>query len=376
MDSTKIRAKLEDSKFIQRTTHFYENYKRFLPVVSFTAGFTWDSVTLTRIDLWSDNLILLTYIILLAGMLILVNFINDGMISKKWILKYQSWYPMGIQFFLGGLFSTYVVFYFKSAALTKNWLFLGFLIIILIGNEFIENRLSNLKLQFILYFLATFSYFIFFIPVLIKVMNTFVFVLSGIISVIWVLGLLYFIIKKSNKRTLKEFKKITIIIIAVFFILNLFYFLNWIPPVPLSLKDAGIYHHVSRVDEQYKVKLEKGPWYYFWKSSDDNFHYQTGDTVYCYAAVFAPTALNKKIIHQWQIYDKKSDEWKTTDQLSYKISGGRDGGYRGYSYKKNMQYGEWRINVITKEGLLLGRLNFDVSPVRSKIIQLKSIFKY
>ena len=143
MDSTKIRAKLEDSKLVQRTTHFYDNYKRFLPVVSFTTGFTWDSITLTRIDLWSDNLILLAYIILLGGMLVLVNFINDGVISKKWILNYQNWYPMGIQFFLGGLFSSYVVFYFKSAALTKNWLFIGFLIIILIGNEFIENRLLN-----------------------------------------------------------------------------------------------------------------------------------------------------------------------------------------------------------------------------------------
>lgn len=376
MDSTKIRAKLEDSKLVQRTTHFYENYKRFLPIVSFTAGFTWDSVTLTRIDLWSDNLILLTYITLLGGMLILVNFINDGMISKKWILKYQNWYPIGIQFFLGGLFSTYVVFYFKSAALTKNWLFLGFLIIILIGNEFIENRLSNLKLQFILYFLATISFFIFFIPVLIKTMNTFVFIISGIFSVGWVMGLLYFIIKKSNKRTLGELKTMIIIIIAIFFILNLFYFFNWIPPVPLSLKDAGIYHYVSRVDEQYEVKFEKGPWYRFWKGSDNNFHYQTGDTVYCYAAVFAPTELNKKIIHQWQFYDEKSDKWKTTDQLGYRIRGGRDGGYRGYSYKKNMQYGEWRINVITKEGLLLGRLNFDVSPVRDNIIQLKTIFKY
>ena len=309
-------------------------------------------------------------------MLILVNFINDGVISKKWILHYQNWYPMGIQFFLGGLFSSYVVFYFKSAALSKNWLFIGFLIIILIGNEFIENRLTNLKLQFILYFLATFSFFIFFIPVLIRVMNTFVFILSGIISVGWVIGLLYFIIKKSGKRTIVEFKKMSVIIIAIFLLLNLFYFLNWIPPVPLSLKDAGVYHHISRIEEGYQAKFEKGSWYHFWKSSDDKFHYQPGDTVYCYAAVFAPTELNKKIIHQWQIYDNRAEEWKTTDQLSYKISGGRDGGYRGYSYKKNMQDGEWRINVITKEGLLLGRISFDVLPIKNESIKLKTILKY
>lgn len=376
MDSTKIRAKLEDSKLVKHTTHFYDNYKRFLPLVSFTAGFTWDSVTLTRIDLWSDNIILLTYIILLGAMLVLVNFINDGVISRKWILNYQNWYPMGIQFFLGGLFSSYVVFYFKSAALTKNWLFIGFLILILIGNEFIENRLANIKLQFILYFLATFSFFIFFIPVLIKIMNTIVFILSGIISVCWVLGLLYFIIQRSKKRTSDDFKKLSIIIVSLFILLNLFYFLNWIPPVPLSLKDAGIYHHVHRIDNQYEVKFEQGSWYHFWKNSDTDYHYQQSDTVYCYAAVFAPTELDKKIVHQWQIFNRRADEWQTTDHLSYKISGGRDGGYRGYTYKKNMQEGEWRVNVITTEGLLLGRIGFELFKIDSQTVNLKTMYKY
>ena len=109
---------------------------------------------------------------------------------------------------------------------------------------------------------------------------------------------------------MREFKNLSLIIVIIYIALNIFYFLNWIPPVPLSLKDAGIYHHVSRSDEQYKVKFEKGSWYQFWKSSDSNFHYQTGDTVFCFAAIFAPTELNKKIVHQWQLYDKKHDEWK------------------------------------------------------------------
>lgn len=375
MDSTKIRAKLEDSKIFKKTTNFYDSYKHFLPVISFTAGFTWDSFTLTRIDLWSDNLILFGYIALLGIMIVVVNFINDGIIKKKWILNYQNWYPLGIQFFLGGLFSSYVVFYFKSASLTKNWLFLGLLIIILIGNEFIENRLSNLKLQFILYFLAAFSFFIFFIPVVLKTMNTFIFVLSGIISVTWVLGLLYFIAKKSTKRTEKDFKKVGTIVLSMFLILNLFYFLNWIPPVPLALKDSGIYHHVSRMGENYQVRYEKGSWYEFWKKSDNIFHYHPGDTVYCFAAVFAPTELNKKIIHHWQIYNTNTEEWQTTDRLSYKISGGRDGGYRGYTYKRNIQTGEWRINVITKEGLLLGRIGFELKKATSTKSVLKTTFK-
>jgi hypothetical protein len=40
--------------------------------------------------------------------------------------------------------------------------------------------------------------------------------------------------------------------------------------------------------------------------------------------------------------------------------GGRDGGFRGYSFKKNIQPGTWRVDVETAEGLLLGRIGFEV----------------
>ena len=127
---------------------------------------------------------------------------------------------------------------------------------------------------------------------------------------------------------------------------------------------------------KYKVKFEKSSWFHFWKSSDSDFHYQSNDTVYCYAAVFAPTELDKKIIHQWQIFNERADGWQTTDNLSYKIRGGRDGGYRRYTYKKNMQEGDWRVNVITKEGLLLGRIGFMLFNADSLSVQLKTMYKY
>ncbi|NTV84115.1 MAG: DUF2914 domain-containing protein, partial [Bacteroidales bacterium] len=158
---------------------FYQQYHKYLPVVSFAGGFLWDSFTLTRIDRMSDNLILLGYIFLLGLTIILINVSENKLTSKQLVFKYQNWYPLLTQFFFGGLFSSYVVFYFQSAALTKNWLFLGGLIILLFANEFLEKRLKNIYLQLTLYFLVTFSFLIFFIPVLMKVMNTFIFLLSG-----------------------------------------------------------------------------------------------------------------------------------------------------------------------------------------------------
>ena len=49
-----------------------------------------------------------------------------------------------------------------------------------------------------------------------------------------------------------------------------------------------------------------------------------------------------------------------TDKLGFKITGGREGGYRGYTYKRHVQPGEWKIDVKTKEGLVLGKISFII----------------
>ena len=47
------------------------------------------------------------------------------------------------------------------------------------------------------------------------------------------------------------------------------YFLNWIPPIPLSLKFGGIYHQIEKNHEEYLLTYEKGPWYAIWKQSNN-----------------------------------------------------------------------------------------------------------
>ena len=63
-------------------------------------------------------------------------------------------------------------------------------------------------------------------------------------------------------------------------------------------------------------------------------------------------------------------EWKTTkfrmgtpadrDNIDYVIIGGRDAGFRGYTYKNNVKPGLWRVDVTTKEGLILGVIDFEI----------------
>ncbi|MEJ2050955.1 MAG: DUF2914 domain-containing protein [Calditrichota bacterium] len=359
---------------VNAVQHFYQRYSRFLPVVSFIGGFLWDSLTLTRIDRLSDNLFLLGYLFLLGFSIILVNLVENSRLAKLLFLKYREWYPLAIQFFLGGLFSSYVVFYFQSAAITKNWLFLGILIVMLFANEFLEKRLTNIYLQVTLYFLVVFSFCIFFVPVLIGRMSVYVFILSGLLSLMLIGAFVYLLFKKLSLLARPELIRVSSIIIALYLLLNLFYFLNWIPPVPLSLKYSGIYHQVQRTGDDYLLKFEQPAWYQFWKKSDDPFHYTDGDTVFCFAAVFAPTDLKTKIFHEWQQYLPGRDRWLTTDHLGYPLTGGRKPGYRGYTYKRNVQPGEWRVEVKTGEGQVLGRIDFEIVAVDSAGKPLKTIF--
>ncbi len=365
MDTSKIKIKLSESTVAKKTSFYYQKHKRLLPLISFTAGFTWDSLTLTRIDRLSDNLILLLYILLLGTVITLLHLIKNKKIENPFILKYQNWLTPAEQFFFGGLFSAYVVFYFQSASLSKNWLFMLFLIGLLVGNEFLKEKLSGLRLNLILYFLAVFSFFIFSIPIFFHTMNIFTFLLGGIISLFFITGLLYSLFKNEREPSQNWYKKTVLLLLSIFASLNILYFINWIPPVPLSLKEGGVYHYIHKNADQYEMRFEKGNWYQFWKKSDDIFHYTPGDTVFCFASVFAPTKLDKKIVHHWQVYNENQGEWLTTDRRSYRIVGGRDGGYRGYTYKRNLQEGEWRVDVETKEESLLGRISFTIEKVKT-----------
>ena len=354
---------------------FYQRYQKFLPIVAFFGGFTWDSITMTRIDRLSDNIILFIYLMLAGGGIILLQFSQNNMLKKNWLIKYQDWYPLALQFFLGGLFSGYVVFYFQSAALTKNWLFLGLLIILLVSNEFLEKRMNNLYLISALYFLAAFSFFIFFIPVVFKKMNVYTFFIGAFLGLIIALGCLYILYRKIDSVTRNKFIKISLPAVILFFFLIFSYYKNWIPPVPLSLKYGAIYHHVEKQGAEYQLKFEKPRWYQFLKKSDKTYQYAKGDTVFCFASIFAPTKLTKKCYHQWQKYFPNRGEWITTDSLGYKITGGRDGGYRGYTYKRNVSPGDWRIDVKIDEGATLGRINFEIIEIENTSRKFKTVYK-
>ncbi len=355
-------------------------YAKFMPAGAFVAGLTWDSVTMTRIDRLLDNLILFAYILASGLLIIIVSFIDKDLIKNELLLKYRKWYNYALQFFFGGLFSGYAVYYFQSSSFTKASVFFIFIAIFLIINEFIEKKYTNHYLQISLFFLVNFTFYIFFIPVLLNYMGVSTFILAGVISLIITESIVFLFQKREIYGHYRELFGSRVIPVALFLIISLFYYMNWIPPVPLSLKFSGVYHNVVRSasedgSPQYELSMTKPSWYQSWKSSDNVIYTGSGGSVYCFTAVFASAKLKTEIYHRWQKFSEEKDEWQTSDEIRCDITGGREEGYRGLSYKGKSIPGQWRVNVETKNGLLLGRIEFEISNAKVDNLEFKQILK-
>lgn len=347
----------------------------FMPAVFFFSGVTYDTITLSRVDRMVDNLIILGYLTLLGGLIVFTGRLTrggrDASLMFHWgpmtrlVDRTRPYFPYAIQFLLGGLFSAYTIFYFQSASLTTTAVFFFVLVGLLVVNEFLRHRLTRLRLLISLYTMVWFSFFTFFLPVLIGFMHTTIFLLGAFLSLaiaLWVVELIY----KGGPQVSKQ-EKILVGLPAGGLILLLvgFYFLNWIPPVPLSLKFGGMYHEVVKTGDRYNMKFEKSAWYRFWKRSDNPFHGM--GPIYCFTAVFAPVDLNTTIYHHWEYRaagESFSTPFRTADRIPIKISGGRADGYRAYSVKKRVVPGEWRVMAETQEGKVIGFVEFQVEAAK------------
>ena len=343
--------------------------KPFMPALFFASGVTYDTVTLTRIDRLLDNLILLLYLIALGFLIVLTGRLggaNDAgppaaphtSACTRFLRKARPYYPMAMQFLLGGLFSAYAVFYSRSATLTRTGVFLGVLVLLLVANEFLRSRLSNLRLLVALYALACFSFFTFFLPVMIGMIGTLIFLLGAVLSAGVTLGVIQLIYHHNPDRSRGEAVLVGGPAIALIGILIGFYFMNWIPPVPLSMKFGGMYREVQRQDDRFALSFDR-EWYQIWKRSQSPF--PADEPIYCFTAVFAPVALNTTVYHHWYFRTNSEKPFIHADKIPIKIAGGREGGYRAYSFKQRLDPGDWRVDVETEDGRVVGQVSVVVS---------------
>lgn len=357
-----VLRRLTDRPIAGRLLALYRRHERIAPAVFFFAGVAWDAATVFRIDAVVDIVLVVVYLAALGALITVSALDGAGRLRAAWLLRLRDWFPAAIQFLLGALFSVFVFFYSQSASLTETSIYLVVLIGLLVANELLHRRLLDVYLGFALYYVALASFLVYFVPIVVGDTGTGTFVAGTVAAAGIVLALVAWLRGRGVFSGTRQTAGMVLLVLALFGFHQAAWRLNWIPPVPIALRDAGIYREVVREGETYRMRFEDPPWWAFWRRDDRRLAWLPDEPVYCFTAVFAPTRLQSRIVHVWEFRNVESGAWEASDRIGYDIRGGRDYGYRGYTLKRTLRPGDWRVRVETEDGRLLSRIRFTIDP--------------
>lgn len=349
---------------LNKFSDLYKRFEKWISPIGLIYGFIFTSLTLTRVDTFLENFWIVFHLLLVGfGILAVTLYENKANQKNLPILereKFNFFLTLIIQFAFGGLFSTFFVFYMRSSSLTQNWFFLLLLLVLLIGNELWKKHYQRLAFQIIVLFVSLYLFFVFLLPVLFHRLGGDLFVLGGIMSLIIVFLFTVILRKFAQEKFKSNHKILAVSIVGIFTVMNILYFTNIIPPIPLALKQAGVYHTITKNSAgNYEVKGEASSWLNYFDRYPA-FHRRSGEPIYAFSAIFSPVKFATEIIHQWQYYDEIKKEWVDSTKVTLPVIGGREEGFRTYSIKQFPTPGLWRVRVMTPSGQILGNINFKI----------------
>ncbi|MBA3789392.1 DUF2914 domain-containing protein [Patescibacteria group bacterium] len=343
--------------------------ERHLSAPVFVSGFIFDLFTVGRLSLSHAVVLYGSYVVAAALTTIGAHYLYVHSEHEGWFFRtLRTLLSLAAQFTTGGLLSGCLIFYTKSAALAASWPFVLLLIIIFIGNEAFRHYRERLAFRSVLFFFTLYAYAIFALPTVLKTLDIKTFIESTAVAVIGFLIFLLILAATGWKRLKSSLKEITIAVVFVAALVNVSYFTGIIPPLPLALRDAGVYHSVTHTSQGYEVTGE-GDTYAWWDVAHIRstiVHYTPGTPLSVYSAVFAPISLSTGIVHTWEWYDVSSHRWILKSEIAFPIQGGRDGGYRGYSTLSNLAAGRYRVSIETLSGQAIGRIYFNLENVTTE----------
>ena len=344
--------------------NFKSYYKKHSKVVMPTAifgGFALDVITLNKIDQLFDNAVFIFHIIASLIVFTILYSENTSLGRRLKVSSNKAIYETILLFSFGALFSGFTIVYFRSGSIFSSWPFILTMFFLMVSVEVRKDYFRNKVFQFSIIYLSLFSYLVIFYSLIFKKIEDWVFVLSGTSSIVFAfiyIFLLRFIDKQKSKIfTFRLQRSATLI----FLVLNIFYFTNIIPPVPLSLKFKAVYHDIQKLaDGGYVGTYEVSKGLGIFRKRSHTVHRAADDSIYVFTEVYAPTRISTDIYHVWQKFENEKMGWVDIDKIKLSIVGGRDEGYRGYSSKTNLSDGRWRVKVENKRGQILGYINFKV----------------
>lgn len=345
---------------IRKVLAWAQRNERHLGAFVFLFGFITDVIALVLLDV-SFVLAASGIYLALAAIAVFLTHALSGWRSDPSIRKRSAAVilPLIAQYLIGNLLSWFLIFYTKSAALEASWPFLLLFLFVFIGNEWFRKYKDRIAFIAVLLFFAAYAYAIFALPLFLRTLGPWVFLASTAFALA-AFGIYLALLGRVAKlgRTLAPIIASCLAIVAL--VIGA-YFTGLVPPIPLALKDSGVFHSLVREGDRYVVTAEAGR--QWWDPRPDTVHVAAGSPLYAFSAVQAPIRFGATVVHRWQRYDETSREWVTQSRVAFPIAGGRAEGYRGYSEVSSVVPGEWRVRVETENGQVIGQVRF--TAVRS-----------
>ncbi len=336
------------------------------PIAFFLAGFIFDAFVTERPDTALQIIHQSIYLFLITLLLAAAVLESYGLFTVHARLKkIWSYHEHVTQFLIGTLLNVYTFFYVKSGSLLASIIFLLFITGLLVANEFVHLKSRQLILKLALFFLCVTSFWLYVIPMLLGYVGFAAFALTIAVASIFV-WITYALIEHSvrvhpeSARVRKEIQKRVLGTgFSVLGMFVLFYALQIIPPVPLSLKYIGVFHSVKKENGEYVLGYNRSKWL-FWQNGDQSFFARPGDQIVTFARVFAPNGFHDQLQVRWLLHGAHG--WQKLDLIPIPVSGGREHGFRGYTTKSNFQPGDYRVQIETTDGREIGRIGLTVEP--------------
>ena len=332
--------------------------RRLYPVAAFLGGFAWDALTIGQrirvMDFWRLGAFLLGAALLTLWLArrealgMTAPTAEKSRAGRFNAIAWQAPYLL-LQFFFGGIFSALFILYFKSSGHIGTWLMAAFLGALLVANEFAGDRYGRrFTLTWALFALNAILLFNFVLPHALGSLSPLWFYVSTAAGVTLTHALRWLAAGRPG-RILPAWGLAAVLILA--------WRLDMIAPVPLVKRDLAVGQDFVQQAGQYALQVEAAPWWQFWRDQAGTAHVPAGGRLYGVSAVFAPLGVTALLEHRWEVHE--ANGWRQVYRRPFQSTGGRDRGFRGYSWVLDPQPGDWRFIVATQDGRTIGIL-----PVR------------
>lgn len=343
-----------------RIQAFKSRNDRLVGIAFFISGFLFDAVMLSRID---EPLMLVqqgAYLVFCGALLAGTQYLELKRLEPPpWLRKPWHYADHVLHFMLGTLLNAYSIFYFRSASGLTAVAFVAVITALLAFNELPRfQRLGPVVLH-ALYSICLTSYFAYLFPVLLGHIKPFMFycaVAAALVPLtVQVLCLLRW---SGNLGHVAQHAAIPAYGVQAVFVL--LYLLRLAPPVPLAIKQIGIYHDVRREPGGFRLYHQAKSWK-FWQRGDQEFRERPGDRLYCFVRIFAPRHFRDAISIVWFHRDPKLG-WSQIHRLPLSVSASSEVGFATNAYLTTPAPGDWRVEVQAVDGRTVGQLEFAVIP--------------